>query len=174
MVTTLLPATAAAVVTQERIGWPSTWTVQAPHTATPQPYLVPVNPSCSRRTHKSGTSGPTSTCCVLPLTTSEIMAASRIGDDRQSVYAQDRCPATDSNHDPRLRALRPSSSARTTRGRRASAPAVDRAHARTRSSSPVVNGGRGGPSRDRLLQPAVLDLPFAGFLDAALWLPLLR
>src|SRR5215467_11513025 len=95
MVTALVPATAAAVVTHERTGWPSTWTVQAPQTATPHPYLVPVSPSCSRRTHKSGTSGPTSNCCVLPLTSSEIMTASRMSDDRQPVYARDGRAATD-------------------------------------------------------------------------------
>ena len=31
--------------TQERIGWPSRWTVQAPQAAIPQPYFVPVNPT---------------------------------------------------------------------------------------------------------------------------------
>jgi hypothetical protein len=43
--------------TQLRVGTPSRCTVQAPHWATPQPYLVPVRPSCSRRTHSSGVSG---------------------------------------------------------------------------------------------------------------------
>ena len=51
-----------------RIGTPSMSTVHAPHCATPQPYLVPVNPSCSRNTHNSGVSGSTSTLCTLPLT----------------------------------------------------------------------------------------------------------
>ena len=32
-------------------------TVQAPHWATPQPYLVPVSPCASRITHSSGVSG---------------------------------------------------------------------------------------------------------------------
>ena len=31
-----------------RTASPSIWTVQAPHSAIPQPYLVPVRPSCSR------------------------------------------------------------------------------------------------------------------------------
>jgi hypothetical protein len=39
-----LPAAADTGVTQERIGWPSRCTVQAPHRATPQPNLVPVRP----------------------------------------------------------------------------------------------------------------------------------
>ena len=46
---------------QERIASPSIWTVQAPHWAMPQPYLVPVRPSVSRSTHNSGVSGSTST-----------------------------------------------------------------------------------------------------------------
>ena len=39
-------------------------TVQAPHCAMPQPYLVPVMPSVSRSTHSSGVSGSTSTWCA--------------------------------------------------------------------------------------------------------------
>ena len=41
---------------QERIAWPSTSTVQAPHSAAPQPNLVPVRPISSRSTHR-GTEG---------------------------------------------------------------------------------------------------------------------
>ncbi len=41
----------------ERVAWPSISTVQAPHCAIPQPYLVPVIPSVSRKTHSSGVSG---------------------------------------------------------------------------------------------------------------------
>ena len=39
---------------QERVATPSICTVQAPHWATPQPYLVPVMPSVSRNTQSSG------------------------------------------------------------------------------------------------------------------------
>ena len=52
---------------QERIAMPSIWTVQAPHCAMPQPYLVPVKPIVSRNTQSSGVSGSTSTSCVCPL-----------------------------------------------------------------------------------------------------------
>ena len=38
-------------------GWPLIWTVQAPHCAMPQPNLVPVIPSVSRRTHSRGICG---------------------------------------------------------------------------------------------------------------------
>ena len=60
--------TAASGSTQLRTGAPSMCTVQAPHCATPQPYLVPVRPSCSRSTHSSGVSGSALTSCTRPLT----------------------------------------------------------------------------------------------------------
>ena len=41
---------------QERTGWPSMYTVHAPHSAMPQPYLVPVRLRWSRRIHSSGVS----------------------------------------------------------------------------------------------------------------------
>jgi hypothetical protein len=34
----------------------------------PQPYLVPVRPSCSRSTHNSGVSGSASNCRTAPFT----------------------------------------------------------------------------------------------------------
>jgi len=52
---------------QDLVATPSTWTVQAPHWAMPQPNLVPVSPSVSRRTQSNGVSGSTSTSCVCPL-----------------------------------------------------------------------------------------------------------
>src|SRR5215472_3454471 len=54
-------------VTQERVALPSMCTVQAPHSAMPQPNLVPVIPSTSRSTHKSGVSPSTSTVRSTPL-----------------------------------------------------------------------------------------------------------
>src|SRR5215468_1717681 len=56
------------VVMQERVGAPSTCTVQAPHSAIPQPNFVPVKPSTSRSTHNSGVSPSTSTLWMVPLT----------------------------------------------------------------------------------------------------------
>ncbi|MEA2663604.1 MAG: hypothetical protein QOI11_548, partial [Candidatus Eremiobacteraeota bacterium] len=44
IVVTLRPAIAPTGAAHERIDSPSTCTVQAPHCATPQPYLVPVSP----------------------------------------------------------------------------------------------------------------------------------
>ena len=60
MVVIFLPSAALTGTTQERTGSPSMCTVQAPHCATPQPYLVPVRPTCSRIAHSSGVSGSTS------------------------------------------------------------------------------------------------------------------
>jgi hypothetical protein len=66
---------AEAGITQLRTGAPSMCTVQAPHCATPQPYLVPVRLSCSRSTHSSGVSASASYCIRLPLTVNSAMPA---------------------------------------------------------------------------------------------------
>ena len=68
MVWMLAPVTLDTGVTQERMGWPSLWTVQAPHAATPQPNLVPVRLRVSRRTQSKGIWGSTSKLTLLPLT----------------------------------------------------------------------------------------------------------
>src|SRR5271169_4473930 len=66
MVVTRLPATVEIRVVQDRVGWPLICTVHAPHSAIPQPNLVPVSPSVSRSTHNRGIAGSTSTVCALP------------------------------------------------------------------------------------------------------------
>src|SRR5687768_12274894 len=73
MVVTFFPAAADTGVMQDLTGWPSTWTVQAPHCAMPQPNLVPVSPSSSRMTQSSGVSAGCSECASLPLTTNVII-----------------------------------------------------------------------------------------------------
>jgi hypothetical protein len=55
-------------VMHERVGAPSICTVHAPQSAMPQPNFVPVMPSTSRNTQRSGVSPSTSRLCVLPLT----------------------------------------------------------------------------------------------------------
>src|SRR3954452_19879302 len=55
-------------VTQDRVATPSMCTVQAPHSAAPQPNLVPVMPSTSRCTQSRGVSPSTSKLCSVPLT----------------------------------------------------------------------------------------------------------
>src|SRR5450755_1400959 len=66
MVVTLFPATVETGVMQDRVGWPLICTVQAPHRAMPQPNLVPVMPSVSRKAHNKGICGTTSTVCDFP------------------------------------------------------------------------------------------------------------
>ncbi|MOA15485.1 hypothetical protein D3C78_1356430 [compost metagenome] len=76
MVAIACPATADTGVTQARIGSPSRCTVQAPHSAMPQPNLVPVMPSTSRSTHSRGMSSGTLTSLAWPLICSRVMAES--------------------------------------------------------------------------------------------------
>src|ERR1700756_547393 len=61
--------------TQERTALPSTWTVQAPHCAMPQPNFVPVMPRISRSTHSNGVSAGASKAFCSPL----IMSVVAIG-----------------------------------------------------------------------------------------------
>src|ERR1044071_1564122 len=68
MVTILSVAfTSLSRIEHERMTSPLMCTEQAPHCAMPQPYLVPVSPTCSRITHRSGVSGSACTSSVLPL-----------------------------------------------------------------------------------------------------------
>src|SRR5262245_65385227 len=76
MVVTDMPATIDTGVMQERMGVPSTCTVQAPQAAAPQPNLVPVSLRCSRSTQSSGVSPPTPTSLRWPLTVKATMRAS--------------------------------------------------------------------------------------------------
>src|SRR5713226_8820364 len=62
--------TARAGVTQERTGFPSTSTVQAPHCAMPQPNLAALSSRSLRRTYSKGVSGAAATVRRRPLTVS--------------------------------------------------------------------------------------------------------
>jgi hypothetical protein len=55
-------------VMQERVAAPLRCTVQAPHIEMPQPNLVPVRLSVSRRTQSNGVSSSTSTTWSVPFT----------------------------------------------------------------------------------------------------------
>src|SRR5262245_1989635 len=68
MVVISAPCSREAGNWQERIGTPFACTVHAPHWATPQPYLVPLRSSTSRRIQRRGMSGGTSTVADFPLT----------------------------------------------------------------------------------------------------------
>src|SRR5262245_24427316 len=72
MVVMLLPSALATGVTHERTASPLRMTVQAPHCAMPQPNFVPVNPSDSRSTQRSGVAESESTTCGVPFTVSAI------------------------------------------------------------------------------------------------------
>src|SRR5215207_7657718 len=72
IVVTRLPAAADSGTEHERIGFPSRWTVHAPHCAMPQPNLVPVMFMTSRSTQRSGISGAAETVRRVPLTMSQV------------------------------------------------------------------------------------------------------
>src|SRR5256884_9084681 len=91
MVVIFLPSTALSGSEHERIGTPLTCTVQAPHCAMPQPYLVPVRPTCSRMTHSRGVVGSTSTSWDLPLIVRRMVFSLRDGHVAKSVSS---APAT--------------------------------------------------------------------------------
>lgn len=61
MVVMSAPARAPTGIMQARTAEPFMCTVQAPHRDRPQPNLVPVMPSTSRKTQSSGVSSSTST-----------------------------------------------------------------------------------------------------------------
>src|SRR5215831_6982120 len=67
MVVICAPDAALTGKEQDLVATPSTWTVQAPHWAMPQPYFVPVIPIHSLMTHSNGVSGSTSTSYGFPL-----------------------------------------------------------------------------------------------------------
>src|SRR5262245_50582314 len=79
MVVICLPSTAATGITQDRMAAPSRCTVHAPHWATPQPYFVPVRPTCSRITQSSGVLGSTVTSTALPLTVKRAIRVLLVG-----------------------------------------------------------------------------------------------
>src|SRR5882672_4911196 len=73
MVVTSRPCTASIGVTHERTASPFRCTVQAPHSALPQPNFVPTSFNSPRSTQSSGVSGSAFTVRVLPLIESVVM-----------------------------------------------------------------------------------------------------
>src|SRR3954465_6661485 len=69
------PLTELSEVIQEREGIPLISTVQAPQTPSPQPYLLPVNSSSSRKTVNRCVSGSTCTSCFTPFTINTMLNA---------------------------------------------------------------------------------------------------
>src|SRR6478735_4438703 len=84
------------------MGLPSMWTVQTPQRPIPQPYFVPVNPTCSRITHRSGVSGSTSILYDLPLTVSSIICVFSLAGCCRSVERAFR----NARHEPSVRESR--------------------------------------------------------------------
>src|SRR5262245_23835815 len=87
MVVTDLPATSDIGTPHERTASPSRCTVQAPHSATPQPNLVPIRPSSSRRYHMRGIDGSPSNALSCPFTrilTIRSLLFRSIGSSRES------------------------------------------------------------------------------------------
>ena len=74
MVTTALRATLRIGVLQDLTALPSTATVQAPQSASPQPYLVPVSPSSVRNTHSSMRSSSVSSVTACPFNWNRVEA----------------------------------------------------------------------------------------------------
>src|ERR1043166_5319064 len=72
-------------IEQARCTSPLMWTEQAPHWAMPQPNFVPVSPTCSRITHRSGMSGSACTSRILPLMLSLAMSVLSRADGRAPV-----------------------------------------------------------------------------------------
>src|SRR3546814_3212498 len=68
----LAPSACTANIRQERIGWPSNSTLQAPQTPCSQPTWVPVRPATSRRKSTSVIRALTVASYVLLLTVSRI------------------------------------------------------------------------------------------------------
>src|SRR5438874_5432999 len=91
MVTILsLALTAESGIEHERCTSPLMCTEHAPHCAMPQPYLVPVRPTCSRITQSSGVFGSTSTLCVFPLMDKRIILGSSEVGPRVTVVPRER------------------------------------------------------------------------------------
>src|SRR6266404_8866126 len=90
MVAISRPCTASMDVTHERTASPFRCTVQAPHSALPQPYLVPTSFSSPRSTQSSGVSGSAFTVTALPLMMSVVISflACDVSSDFQRQAAQ--------------------------------------------------------------------------------------
>src|SRR5258708_20586371 len=90
MVVTSRPTTSETEVMQARVACLSTSTVHAPHSATPQPNFVPVNPTSSRRNQSSERSGSPSQFCSWPLIISLIMTWSSLFISCQCLFRRER------------------------------------------------------------------------------------
>ena len=93
MVVIDLPSAAETGKVQDRAGLPSTSTVQAPHWAMPQPYLVPVKPISLRIAQSKGISGSISRLYALPLIWSFAIARFLKWQDEAAIYSLPAFPS---------------------------------------------------------------------------------
>src|SRR4051794_40364593 len=90
-VVTSAPCTDPTVARQAQTVLPSTITVQAPHSPSPHPYLVPRKPSSSRTTVRSGVRGSTWQSRTAPLTVRLSVGWAALGKERlQDHFGKDR------------------------------------------------------------------------------------
>ena len=82
------PATVFTGVMHDRIAWPLTMTVQAPHCPRPQPNFGPFSASSSLSTYRSGVAGSTSTLTARLLTRKLKFAMSRTVTPKAGVEGQ--------------------------------------------------------------------------------------
>src|ERR1700730_786149 len=91
MVVTDRPETSFTAVIQATAASRSICTVQAPHSATPQPYFVPVSPSSSRRYQSRGIDGSPSKDCVWALTCNLTIGSPPSSVHKRPSCSQQRC-----------------------------------------------------------------------------------
>lgn len=88
------PAAADTGSEHERTGAPFRCTVQAPHCAIPHPNLVPVIFNSSRKTHKSGVSGSTSSlraCLLIVRVNCAMMKKQKSEERRETAIVWNEC-----------------------------------------------------------------------------------
>src|SRR6267378_2786971 len=86
------PATVPTGVTQERMAWPFTMTVQAPHCARPQPNFGPRSSRSSLSTYSKGVVGSRSNECARPSTFRVMVLISTVPWRELSVPKRRRTP----------------------------------------------------------------------------------
>src|SRR5215467_3507888 len=94
-----VPAVLFIGVTHARIALPFWWTVQVPHSAIPQPYLVPVSPRMSRRYHSNGICGSPSKARSTPFTLSLSMSPLCDSRGQKTIDGKDRSIAIQEMND---------------------------------------------------------------------------
>src|SRR5215467_10995175 len=114
MVVIFFPAACETGARHERVSAPLTWTLQAPHSPAPQPNLVPVSSSVSRRTQSSGVSASTLTLFSVPLTFRVKFGMGRAGKYPKTKEGKREMVVPELNHGDRRQKLEPQRAQRST------------------------------------------------------------